>query len=212
MLLPKKLLLWSSLIGLLTVLFLLPPAEAAVPFYRVQAGDTLYKIAQQQNIKWQELQRINGLTDSWIYPGEVLWLNQAGTATEVLAERGFTVDDWQYLAQAIYGEARGESFTGQVAVGAVILNRLADPDFPDTIEQIVFQNNGRVYQFSSVADGNIYLSPNESAYEAALAAMQGYDPTGDALYFYNPQTASDRWIRTLPVMTQIGNHVFSNDY
>ncbi len=206
----KKILLWGSLVIFLSGLGL--SAEAA-PFYQVKAGDTLYKISRQQGMKWQDLQKINALTDSWIYPGEILWLKQEkADSQKILSERGLTVEDWQILAQAIYAEARGESFTGQVAVGAVILNRLGDPAFPNSIKQVVFQRNGRVYQFSSVADGHIYLLPDDSAYAAALAAIKGCDPTGEALYFYNPQTASDRWIRSLPVMTQIGNHVFSNNY
>ena len=113
------------------------------------------------------------------------------------------------LARIIHAEARGESFEGKVAVGAVVLNRIRSPHFPKTISDVIFQKNNRVYQFSPVGDGSFNLEPDETSLEAALQALSGKDPTGGALFFYNPELSSDRWIRTLPVMTRIGNHVFA---
>jgi spore germination cell wall hydrolase CwlJ-like protein len=113
------------------------------------------------------------------------------------------------LAKLIHAEARGESMKGKIAVGAVILNRLESSDFPKTISEVIFQKNNRVYQFSPVEDGSIKLEPNEAAWRAAEAAASGEDPTNGSLFFYNPEIATDDWIKTLPVATVIGNHVFA---
>lgn len=110
------------------------------------------------------------------------------------------------LAQVVYGEARGEIYDGQVAVAAVVLNRLEDDGFPDTLHGVVFQKNA----FTCVNDGQYYLTPNRTAYQAALEAMQGEDPTGGCLYYWNPVTATSRWIWTRTIETRIGNHVFGN--
>ena len=118
-------------------------------------------------------------------------------------------EDIYLLARLIHAEARGESMRGKIAVGAVILNRLESPDFPKTIREIIYQKNDRVYQFSPVEDGSINLEPNESAWRAAEAAAAGEDPTNGSLFFYNPDIATDEWIKTLPVSTVIGNHVFA---
>ncbi|KLU59444.1 spore cortex-lytic enzyme precursor [Peptococcaceae bacterium CEB3] len=120
-------------------------------------------------------------------------------------ETTYSQSDVELLARVIYAEARGEDFEGQVAVGAVVLNRLKDPHFPKTIRGVIFQPGA----FTSVADHQILLKPDAMAYKAAEAALAGEDPTHGALYYYNPRLATDRWIKTRPVITQIGNHVFS---
>lgn len=113
--------------------------------------------------------------------------------------------DLELLARVIYGEARGENFEGQVAVGAVVLNRLKDAHFPKTIKEVIYQPGA----FTAVIDKQIHLTPDEEAYRAAEAALAGKDPTGGALYYFNPKTATDRWIKSRPVVKQIGNHTFS---
>ncbi len=118
-------------------------------------------------------------------------------------------EDIYLLAKLIHAEARGESMRGKIAVGAVILNRLESQDFPKTVREIIYQKNQHVYQFSPVEDGSINLEPNESAWRAAEAAVAGEDPTNGSLFFYNPDLATDEWIKTLPVSTVIGNHVFA---
>ncbi|MEO4053188.1 spore cortex-lytic enzyme [Solibacillus sp. CAU 1738] len=112
--------------------------------------------------------------------------------------------DIQLLANAVYGEARGEPYEGQVAVAAVILNRLESPDFPNTISEIIFQPRA----FTAVADGQIWLTPNPRAKEAALDAINGWDPSENALYYFNPKTATSEWIWTRPQIKQIGEHIF----
>ena len=110
------------------------------------------------------------------------------------------------LAKVVYGEARGEIYDGQVAVAAVVLNRLENEDFPDTLHGVVFQKNA----FTCVSDGQYYLPPNRTAYQAALEAIQGEDPTDGCLYYSNPVTATSKWIWTREIQTRIGNHVFGN--
>lgn len=125
-------------------------------------------------------------------------------AADEAEERSLSDDDIELLARVISAEARGEEYEGQVAVGAVIINRTKSPDFPDTVSGVCFQPGA----FSGVADGQISIAPDESCIRAALAAAAGDDPTGGALFFYNPKTAGDGWIRSRPVVAIIGNHSF----
>lgn len=116
----------------------------------------------------------------------------------------FSSADTELLARIISGEARGESYLGQLAVGAVVLNRVVHPSFPDTVAGVIFQSGA----FTAVSDGQFYLEPEESAYKAASAALNGLDPSCGAIYYYNPETSSNQWIRKRKVITTIGNHVF----
>lgn len=179
--------------------------------YTVQKGDTLYDIAITHRVELPELMRVNNLTGSLIRPGDLLALplKQEGYLTSGNLPGGISQEEVMLLARLIYAEARGESFLGQVAVGAVTLNRLASPHFPKTLTKVIFEKNNKVYQFSPVADGSIHMEPDEQAVRAALRALEGDDPTGGALFFYNPDIARDQWIRTLPVVNKIGNHVFA---
>ena len=112
--------------------------------------------------------------------------------------------DYMLLARIISAEARGEPYEGQVAVGAVILNRIEHPSFPDTLSGVIFQP----LAFSCVDDGQIYEEVAESAYRAATDALNGWDPSGGAIYYYNPVTATSKWIRSREIVKQIGKHVF----
>lgn len=112
----------------------------------------------------------------------------------------------QTIARAVNGEARGEPFEGQVAVAAVILNRVRHPSFPNTISGVIYQPGA----FTAVSDGqiNVPIDPNSTVYKACQAAMNGWDPSGGAVFYYNPKTATNRWIRTKQVIKRIGNHNF----
>jgi len=180
-----------------------------VASYIVREGDTLYDIAMDHQVSVRELMKANSLTDSLIRPGQVLFLPEKKSGEKHLSRGDISREEMMLLARLIHAEARGESFEGQVAVGAVILNRLENPHFPKTIREVIYQKNSHVYQFSPVGDGSINLEPNEKAIQAAMQAIQGKDPTGGALFFYNPDISKDQWIRTLPVITRIGNHVFA---
>jgi len=114
-------------------------------------------------------------------------------------------DDTNLLARTIYAEARGEPYLGQVAVGAVVLNRTRHPGFPKTITGVVYQP----WAFTAVHDGQINLAPSNTAYRAAQDAMSGWDPSGGAVYYYNPRTASSGWIFSRPVIKRIGSHIFA---
>lgn len=127
----------------------------------------------------------------------------AGTKT-LLALDIIKEKDINLLASVINGEARGESYTGQVAVGAVVLNRVKHPDFPDSLKDVVYQKGA----FSAVDDGQIRLKVSDSCRRAAIAALGGEDPTRGAVYYYNPKTATCKWIRTRTAVKQIGNHLF----
>ncbi|MFA5757895.1 MAG: spore cortex-lytic enzyme [Clostridia bacterium] len=109
------------------------------------------------------------------------------------------------LARCIYAEARGEPYTGMVAVGAVVLNRVSNADFPNTISGVIYQP----WAFTSVNDGQINLTPSQTAINAAQDAMNGWDPTYGCLFFYNPKTAQSQWIYSRKVVTTIGNHRFA---
>lgn len=180
-----------------------------VIYYTVREGDNLTSIAERNGVTLSSLIRANRLSSTVIYPKQVIIIPGRNPDYDLAISRGFTREDVGLLSRVIYSEARGESFTGQVAVGAVILNRLENRGFPKTIREIIMQRQSGTYQFSPVEDGSINLVPDEIAVCAAIQAMTGHDPTNGALYFYNPDTASDQWIKTLPVISRIGNHVFA---
>ncbi|WP_018085870.1 cell wall hydrolase [Desulfurispora thermophila] len=221
----SKYIRWSTGIGLALVLscsVLLNGAQAGVEpdcgtrqvksnsaCYTVRPGDTLSGIARQMGVPLAALMRANRLSSSTIYPDQILVVPGHQVDWEAALSRGFSRQDVYWLAKAIYAEARGEPFAGQVAVGAVILNRVKSGEFPDSIAEVILQQGKGTYQFSPVQDGSIKLEPDEMALQAAVQAICGWDPTGGALFFYNPHTATDTWIRTLPVVARIGNHVFA---
>jgi len=117
----------------------------------------------------------------------------------------YTNSDLYMLAKCIYAEARGESYTGQVAVGAVILNRVASSKFPNTISGVIYQKGA----FTAVSDGQINLEPDKTAMNAAQDAMNGWDPTYGCLYYYNPAVATSSWIFGRKTVTTIGKHIFA---
>jgi len=125
-------------------------------------------------------------------------------AAAVSPTRGVSPNDMQLLARAVYGEARGEPFVGQVAVAAVIMNRIRSPLFPNTVSGVIYQP----LAFTAVADGQFYLTPNQEAFRAAQLAVNGWDPSGGALYYFNPRTATSRFIWTRPYIKTIGQHRF----
>lgn len=114
--------------------------------------------------------------------------------------------DIQLMARAINGEARGEPYEGQVAVGAVILNRVKSSQFPNTIVGVIYQSGA----FTAVSDGqiNVPIEEGSTVYKAAKDAMNGWDPTGGCIYYFNPNTATNKWIWSRPQVKTIGKHIF----
>ena len=128
------------------------------------------------------------------------------TPTKTVAETQRSASDIQLLARCVNGEARGEIYEGQVAVAAVILNRVKHPSFPNTISGVIYQPGA----FTAVADGQINepIAENSTVYKACEDAMNGWDPSGGAIYYFNPETATNKWIWSRPLIIQIGRHRF----
>jgi len=122
----------------------------------------------------------------------------------VKATGAYSANDIRLMANAVYGEARGEPYVGQVAVAAVILNRTHHPNFPHSPAGVIFEPGA----FTAVADGQIWLTPNKRAKKAVQDAIKGWDPTGGALYYFNPDTATSAWIWSRPQIKKIGKHIF----
>uniref|UniRef100_UPI00398941C6 cell wall hydrolase n=1 Tax=Psychrobacillus psychrotolerans TaxID=126156 RepID=UPI00398941C6 len=130
--------------------------------------------------------------------------NKKEVSTNMQLPPEYSVKDLKLIANAVYGESRGEPYEGQVAVAAVILNRVEHPEFPNTVSEVIFQP----LAFTAVADGQIWLEPNERAKEAVLDALNGWDPTENAIYYFNPKTATSKWIWSRPQIKTIGQHIF----
>lgn len=163
--------------------------------------DGIYGVKTQSAVR--RFQKSVGITADGIAGNKtLLYLGLGGSSTA--SAGGFSSSDVYLLAKVIAAEARGESYTGQVAVGAVVLNRVDSSSFPDTVSGVVYQKGA----FSAVTDSNWSVAPDATSRKAAQDAINGWDPSGGALYYYNPSKTSNRWIRTRPVITTIGSHIF----
>ncbi len=165
--------------------------------YNIGTVDGIYGTRTESAVK--QFQRNNGLTPDGIAGPATL--AKIGLPTGASSSNSSNVN---LLARVISGEARGESYTGQVAIAAVVLNRVKHSSFPNSISGVIYQPGA----FTAVSDGQINITPTQSCYNAARDALNGWDPTGGSIYYYNPQTATSSWIRSRPIITQIGKHVF----
>ncbi len=158
-------------------------------------------------------QKKNGLTPDGVVGKSTYKALGMNSSYEVLAGQsqnaesvgGYSSSDVYLLAKTIHAEGRGEPYTGQVAIGAVIMNRVRDKAFPNTVSGVIYQKGA----FTAVDDGQINLEPNETAMKAAKDAINGWDPSGGALYYYNPAIATSSWIFDRRTVTVIGKHVFA---
>lgn len=148
-------------------------------------------------------QRKNGLTADGIVGNATA--KAMGISVRAGTNSSYTNNDTYLLAKAVYSEARGEPYVGQVAIAAVILNRVKSSAFPNTVAGVIYQP----WAFTAVHDGQFELEPNATAYQAARDALNGWDPTYGSIYYYNPRTATNTWIRSRKVTTTIGKHVFA---
>jgi len=212
------------MLGLAVLLTLALTARAAAVLEVGSSGAAVTKV-QQKLIQWGYLsgtadgkygektraavvafQRKNGLTaDGRVGPATAKAMGVTLSGGSTAASAGVISADHRLLSRLVYAEARGESYKGQVAVAAVVLNRVSSASFPNTISGVIYQSGA----FSCVSNGSINNTPDATAIRAARDALNGWDPTGGCLYYYNPKATSDQWIRTRTVKTVIGNHRFA---
>lgn len=196
-------------------------AEAAT-LKQGSRGD-LVKNVQQKLIRWGYLkgtadgifgaktkaavfafQKKNGLTADGVIGTRTAQALGISLSSSTSTSSTTSSTDLNLLARVVYGEARGEPYTGQVAVAAVVLNRVRSSSFPNSVAGVVYQSGA----FDCVSDGQINLTPNQSAYKAAKDALNGWDPTYGCLFYYNPRTATSKWMLSRTVKLSIGNHAF----
>lgn len=180
------------------------PEDKIIEYY-VGPGDTLYDLARDFSTSIGTILALNDKENSSLRSGEKIRLPIHNLTSHQILNQRVSKQELDLLARAIHGESRGEPYMGQVAVAAVIINRVLSPQFPNNFAQVIYQGG----QFSAVSDGQINLNPNQSAYRAAREALNGSDPTNGALYFYNPKTATRvSFFEGRRVITKIGEHVF----
>ena len=173
--------------------------------YYTGSVDGIFGSKTKQAVKL--FQKKNGLVVDGIVGKKTLAALGMSTSdsSSTSSSGGVSNSDLYLLAKCVHAEARGESYVGQVAVAAVILNRVESNQFPNTISGVIYQP----YAFTAVQDGQINLEPNQSAYSAARDALNGWDPTYGCLYYYNAATATSKWIYTRKTVVTIGKHVFA---
>ncbi len=164
--------------------------------YNVGTPDGIYGEKTRQAVI--AFQRVSGLTPDGIAGPKTL------SALGIINSSVNNDSDIYLLARAVYGEARGEIYLGKVAVAAVILNRVKDPNFPNSVAGVIYQPGA----FDAVSDGQINLTPDEECIRAARDAFNGWDPTDGCSYYYNPKTATNKWMLSKEVTLTVGNHVF----
>ena len=163
--------------------------------------DGIYGSGTLAAVKW--FQRKNGLTADGIAGTKTLQAMGIYTSSSS-GSSSSNSNDLNLLSRVVYSEARGEPYSGQVAVAAVVLNRVKSSNFPNTVSGVVYQSGA----FDAVSDGQINLSPNQTARNAAQDALNGWDPSYGAIYYFNPSTATNKWIWSRPTTVTIGKHRF----
>ncbi len=174
-------------------------ANAQSNYYTVKSGDSLWKIGMEHGVSVSALKQANQKTGDLIYPGERLAIPNA-----------ITQEERDLLAKLVHAEAKGEPYAGKVAVATVVLNRVDHKDFPNSIRGVIYEvSAGGHYAFSPVQNGAINQSADASAYRAVDEALAFRGQGNGSIYFYNPKTATNNWIKSRPITIQIGNHVFA---
>lgn len=174
-------------------------SEANANTHDVNEGESLWSIGIDYGVATEDIKAENGKSEEAINPGEQLEIPESSVSPE----------EEELLARIIHAEAKGEPYHGKVGVGTVVLNRVADDQFPDSIEEVIYEVEGGSYQFSPVLDGTIYESADEESKQAAREAIV-FDGQGQgSTYFYNPETASNHWNATRDETITIGDHVFA---
>ncbi|NLG85212.1 MAG: LysM peptidoglycan-binding domain-containing protein [Firmicutes bacterium] len=179
-------------------------AQANGWYYYVQPGDTIFWIATKVGLDVDTIRAANGLWTDIIRPGQRVFIPVVTAPANQSYSRGGS--DMELLSRLIMAEAGSEPYVGQVAVGAVVMNRVESPLFPNTIAGVIYEPDA----FESVSNGLIWRQPpSNSARLAAVNAISGWDPTGGALFFFNPAKTVNPYIWSRAIITQIGNHIFA---
>ena len=211
------------LLSIMSLLFVDTQDVADAATLKQGSRGDLVKTVQQKLIKWGYLkgsadgifgaktkaaviafQKKNGLTADGIIGTRTAQALGISLSSSTSTSWATSSTDLNLLARVVYGEARGEPYTGQVAVAAVVLNRVRSSSFPNSVAGVVYQSGA----FDCVSDGQINLTPNQSAYNAAKDALNGWDPTYGCMFYYNPRTATSKWMLSRTVKLSIGNHAF----
>ena len=211
------------LVSIMSLLFVDTQDVADAATLKQGSRGDLVKTVQQKLIKWGYLkgsadgifgaktkaaviafQKKNGLTADGIVGTRTAQALGISLSSTTSTSSSTSSTDLNLLARVVYGEARGEPYTGQVAVAAVVLNRVRSSSFPNSVAGGVYQSGA----FDCVSDGQINLTPNRSAYNAAKDALNGWDPTYGCLFYYNPRTATSKWMLSRTIKLSIGNHAF----
>ncbi len=206
----------KKVIACVLMMLMLSLTVSAATFSSGSRGEEVKKLQQTLKDKGYEINNVDGIFGNETKKAVMAFqkdnnLKVDGIAgTETLSALGMTTQtnnsdsDIYLLARCVYGEARGEVYLGKVAVAAVILNRVDDANFPNSVSGVIYQPGA----FDAVADGQINLAPDEECIRAARDAFGGWDPTNGCLYYYNPKTATNKWMLSKEVTLTVGNHSF----
>lgn len=195
----KKLVIAAGVILSLSAFVGENQTEAATTSYKVQYGDTYWKIAVKYGVPLTSLMKENNTTSSYLYAGSNL----------VIPNSMISEADKDLMARLVHAEAEGEPYAGKVAVATVILNRVASPDFPNTVKEVIYQISNGHYAFTPVQNGRINLPADAASKQAVNEALAFRGQGNGSLFFYNPITSTSNWITSRQVTVTIGNHRFA---
>ena len=195
----KKLLMSAGLILSMSAFTLNGTTEAATTTHKVQYGETYWKIAVDFGVPVKSILSANHKTNNLLYAGENL----------VIPNSSVTAAEKDLIARLVHAEAQGEPYAGKVAVATVVLNRVASPDFPNTVSGVIYQKANGYYAFTPVMNGTINKSADAASKRAVNEALAIRGQGNGSLFFYNPKTAVSKWVATRQVTIKIGNHVFA---
>ncbi|MEH7156744.1 cell wall hydrolase [Neobacillus drentensis] len=195
----KKLLIATGLILSMSAVTLTGTTEAATTTHQVQSGETYWKIAAKYGVTVNSLLKANNKTSNLLYAGTNL----------IIPNSTITAAEKDLMARLVRAEAVGEPYAGKVAVATVILNRVASPDFPNTVKSVIYEKSNGYYAFTPVKNGTINKAADAVSKKAVNEALAFRGQGNGSLFFYNPKTAVSKWVYSRPVTVTIGNHRFA---